>query len=406
MATNTRTTFDAVLKEFYEGTIRDILNSKTFLLNRVKKDSKSWSGRRVVYPVNTGRNEGIGARSENETLPTAQLQEYTEVRITPRYMYGRFEVTGPLMASSNGNAFAQAVASEMKGLTRDVKNDINRQLFNDGSGVLAQINATQNNTRNINVDNPGTRFLKKSMVVDTYDARTGGTIALDSAVISGINSSVQMQQQTASTVTDNHFVAREDAYGDELMGIMGIVDTGEFVRTFQNVDRNVYLNWRANVLGNSGNNRTLTLALMQQAVDAAEIAGSGEVNFVVAHTSVRREYINALTPDVRFLPMELRGGMKKLTFAGGEQEMPFEFDKHCELNSVYFLSTEAFTWYVLKDFHFAQEDGAILSRLANTDAYQGWLKFYGNLGCDAPNANSKLENITATVTELGTYELA
>src|SRR3990167_7658991 len=207
MATNTRTTFDAVLKEFYEGTIRDILNSKTFLLNRVKKDSKSWSGRRVVYPVNTGRNEGIGARSENETLPTAQLQEYTEVRITPRYMYGRFEVTGPLMASSNGNAFAQAVASEMKGLTRDVKNDINRQLFNDGSGVLAQINATQNNTRNINVDNPGTRFLKKSMVVDTYDARTGGTIALDSAVISGINSSVQMQLQTASTVTDNHFVA-------------------------------------------------------------------------------------------------------------------------------------------------------------------------------------------------------
>lgn len=376
------------------------------MCNRIKKDSKSWSGRRIVYPVNTSRNQGVGARAESGTLPAAQEQGFSEARITPNYLYGRFRVSGPLMASTRGNAFVQAMTYAMKSLQRDLMNDVNRQLFNDGSGVLCRVNGAVNNSTKVTVDEPNTRHMAKSMKVDFYSARTGGTKNDDSLTISSVNSTVKFTISAANTLANNDFVVREDAYANELMGLLGIVDTGAFVRTLQNIDRNTVAIWKANVLHNSGTNRALTLDLMQTAVDSAEIAGNGQVNFLVAHTSVRRQYINLLTPDVRFMPLELRGGMKRLKFAGGEEEMDFEFDKDCDYNRIYFLSLENFTWYVLKDFHFAQEDGSILYRVADTDEYEGWLKGYMELGCDAPNAQTVLKDITATGTELGNFQLA
>src|SRR3990167_569598 len=148
----TRTNWDAILKEFYEGSVRDQLNSKIFLTNRIKKDSKSWSGRRIVFPVNTSRNEGIGARSEGADLPAAQEQGFSEARVTPKYLYGRFRVSGHLMASTRGNAFVQAMKYAMKGLTRDMMNDVNRQLFNDASGVLCRVNGSTTNSTKVIVN--------------------------------------------------------------------------------------------------------------------------------------------------------------------------------------------------------------------------------------------------------------
>lgn len=408
MAGTTRTTYDAMLKDFYEGPVRDVLNSKTFLLSRLKRDSRSWSGRQIVKPVNVLRNQGIGARSEGGTLPGAQEQGFATMKVTSKYQYGRFKVSGPVMASSRGDkAFAPALGNSMKSLTRDLMNDLNRQIFNDASGVLCQVNGAVSNSTKVTVDAPGARYLARSMKIDTYSARTGGSIGLNSVTISAVNSSVKFTLTAAATATNNHFVIREDAYANELMGLLGIVDTGLYARTLFNIDRNTQLDWKANVLHNSGTNRSLTLALMQTGVDAAEIAGNGEIDFLAAHTSVRREYINLLAPDVRFVPTELRGGMRKLTFAGGAQgDIPFEFDKDCTYNRIYFLSLENFTWDVLSDFHFDDETGAILKQVADTDEFEGWLKGYVELECDKPNAQSVLTDISATVTNLGNYQVA
>ena len=72
----TMTNFDNVLKEFYEGAIRETLNNEVPLFRVLDESDREWSGRRVLWPVHTARNAGVGARSDNGTLPTAGNQTH------------------------------------------------------------------------------------------------------------------------------------------------------------------------------------------------------------------------------------------------------------------------------------------------------------------------------------------
>src|SRR5262245_14274530 len=139
----TRTTADPVLKEYYLPLVRQILNNKVFLLSQVEMNSEDIEGRRAVLAINTGRNSGIGARAEYGTLPTAGQQGYSEERVTLKYNYGRIEISGPAIASTQTDAgsFVRAVQSETQGVTRDLRNDVNRQLYGLGTGQIATLNA-------------------------------------------------------------------------------------------------------------------------------------------------------------------------------------------------------------------------------------------------------------------------
>src|SRR3990167_1906946 len=94
---------DSILKEFYEGDLRESLNSEIFLLKTLSKNDTAFSGRRVVYPINVQRSQAVGARADNGTLPTAQNEVYQESRITAKYNYGRIQITGPTIAASRND---------------------------------------------------------------------------------------------------------------------------------------------------------------------------------------------------------------------------------------------------------------------------------------------------------------
>ena len=68
------------------------------------------------------------------------IEELYDVAVIPNaYLYGRIKVTGPTIraARDNAGAFVTAVESEIKGVTRDMKKAINRQLHSDGTDALA-----------------------------------------------------------------------------------------------------------------------------------------------------------------------------------------------------------------------------------------------------------------------------
>jgi hypothetical protein len=139
----TRSTADAVLKEFYLPGIRSILNNELFLLSQVETNSEDIEGRRAVLAINTGRNQGIGARAEMGTLPDAGHQTYNEERISLKYNYGRIQLSGPVIRSmgSDRGSFTRAIQSETQGVTRDLRNDVNRQLYAGGVGTIAVLSA-------------------------------------------------------------------------------------------------------------------------------------------------------------------------------------------------------------------------------------------------------------------------
>jgi len=421
------TNFDKVLKDYYEGPVREHLNNKVTILKYTEKSSRKWQGRAVVFPINLSRNSGVGARAASGNLPSAGNQGYVESRITSKFLYGRIEVSGPVIAASRGDkgAFVSALKSEIAGMRRDLRVDMARQTYgvniggiNDSAGppvpggtqtgVLAQATAGATVTTaaagvNVNFDNPGTRYLKKGMRMQLGSiAELGGTSAEAVEVVSVTSATVAKCKslETGSvTVQDDDFFTRGDtsgnAFDNEITGLEQMVQNEG---TLQTIDPTTDVEWKANVLDNSGTNRPLSLELMQLAVDNTDEVSGEEPDLIIGHHSIRREYINLLTSDVRYAPEQLKGGFQKLTYSGGTNPITFEFDRYAPYNRVYFLHTKDIKQYVLQDWKWADRDGSVMNRVANQDSWEAFMCWYGNLGLDRRHSQTVLKDITVSNT--------
>jgi len=136
--TATITTFNAILKNWYVGPVIDALNSEIAVLKHFEKATLDWNGRQAVIPIHISRNTGVQYAAEYAgvaNLPVAGRQGYGRLLVTARYQYGRFEITGPAIASAkNGGkaAFVGWVDAEMNRLKDDVKNTANKAMVSGG----------------------------------------------------------------------------------------------------------------------------------------------------------------------------------------------------------------------------------------------------------------------------------
>lgn len=385
----TLTTLDAILKNQYLGPVREQLNNKTVLMKRLERDDESVVGKNFTIPLHVGRNEGIGARAEGGTLPTAGAQSYKETIVPMKYIYGRIKLTGPTIkaARNNEGAFIRAVDSEMKGLSRDMNSSLNRQLWGDGTGALTVCGTTSNSTT---VVVASTAKLRVGMPIDVLVTADGTTsTGATGRTVSSIASSTTFVISGAAITTDNTFsVYVAGSRGNEIMGMSGIFSA---TSTLQGLDVSTYPYWKANVLANGGSNRSISEVLMQTAMDTTESTGNGEVTAIYTSYGVRRAYQALLQADRVYQNVQkFDGGFEALMYNG----KPIFVDKDAPANKVFFVDENQLKIYRLADFDWMQEDGAILSRVSGEDAYEAVLYGYMELGCSARNAQTLLADIT------------
>lgn len=142
MATNL-STLSNILKEYYLGPVAEQLNNEVLLLSRLETKSEDLVGRRAYVPLHWGRSGGIGARAESAALPSAGQQQYEKAVYDLKYLYGRVEVTGPSMAKTKNEAgaFLQALKSELDGVRSDLRKDLARQVYGDGTATVARVSS-------------------------------------------------------------------------------------------------------------------------------------------------------------------------------------------------------------------------------------------------------------------------
>ena len=145
----TSTSVQALLHDFYRGPIQETLNQETLMVEMLEKGSFTWAGKQVVIPLHLGRNTGVGYRgihgatpSGIGNLPTAGSQVRQNIISNATYLYGRFEIDGPSMASAKKggkHTFAGALDDEMNRLVDDLRDHANLMFF-VGSEVKGLIN--------------------------------------------------------------------------------------------------------------------------------------------------------------------------------------------------------------------------------------------------------------------------
>lgn len=384
----------------------------------VKKDVKQykWEGRQAIVPLHKSRNYGTKSVSETGTLPTAGNQGYVDMKIPVQRTYGRIQLTAQVMKQSVGDkaAFASALETEQTRMVEDLARQRNRMLAGFGSGTLAVISGSTNNATQT-LKNPGgvtgttnpTRFVRPGMVIAITDSSgtfeavktvssvddTNGTVTFDSA-LNGTDGWLLSLGVVGST---------ESSYNLEPMGILGIVDGTTYVSSLFNVDRSNAANafFKSQVLSSVGN---ISPDLLQRAIDNTQERSGKVIDGLLCHHSVRRELVKLSEADRRYNidgagPQNFDTGTKAgvfdkdLTFGG----KPIEVDKDFAYGTLVGYKKANLFWIPLVEGEWADEDGKILLRVANSDSYEGRYRIMDNFFSDRGNAHFRADGINATV---------
>lgn len=463
-----RAAADAVLKDFFLGPVRDQLNSETLLMRRLEKNEEIVEGRYIVMPLHTGRNVGVMARRESgvvtngSLLPAAGRQGYTDMRFLTRYNYGRIKLTGPVMAScrSQRGAFVRILDEEVKGLVRDLKNDINRQMYGDASGRIGTVAALPggsvitvrepwdfaNQAASLKWFQPGDRLLAEdwSAATSTIIGTTAGNIAIEVSSVDIKNKQLTMASAIGGALAVNdHLLRAYDAgvaasvgastlrgatsaatYNEaaEMMGLIGIL-SGDGTGT---------TNWPRNAVEGTYNAIGAGLAYAGANASAAVGATVQGVTHSIwrsnnfFNTGVPRalstnlmqtafdacEVLGQATPTIGICSHGVRRAyvdmlqadrrfVNEFMLDGGFKAVDFNGipivpDKDCPEGTLFFLSEPNLMIGRMSDFYWLDKDGAILSRVSGVDEWEAILAWYSELATDRRNAHAVIGDIAVS----------
>lgn len=425
----------AILKEDYRDAIIEELNNDTPILNQFSKgdaEGLEVAGKYVVYPVHLGRNTGAGSAAEGDTLPVAGNQTFVDVNIYYKYTYGRFQVSRPLIKASakSRGAFKKAMDIGMSGLVKDVSRVRNRELFGNGTGVLAKVAGTQTTSATLTIKDAGgvpyndsngnpigagryfqpndyVIFVRKADPTAALDADiVGSAVAMKISSISSDLNTLTFSATTGITLNDGDLivmcpgqVATQCSINKEPMGLLGIIDDGTYLTTLHNISRSTYSQWKGTVRTINGN---LDLDQLQRAEDLAiERSGKSEKLTLFSHYSIMREYKKQLLTVKRYVndySMKPDAGFNR-DLAWGDH--PWKEDRMCPYGMIFGVDAAKNVRYVNDEGGWVDDDGTTILRVANQDSYEARWAVYDNFINDEPAGCFRMDGITASVDVTG-----
>lgn len=407
MANFDLTNMDNLLKDYYLGPIRDLINYRTILSRYVARNRKDVSGRQIVTPVMYELNQGLGSRAEDVALPAAGYERTQLSKTTIKYNYGALRITGPALEAMKNDrgSFTRAMPWETRMLTKSMGKEWNGQLYRYGTGKLTQANGAGTSSTSLTVDNA--QYLKVGMLIDLWDGSTKDVDGIEITAISGTTITLA----SAQTWADNAAVTRKGVAssataGTDMMGLLGIVDDGTFVSTLQNIARSGNPHWQAANIQDSVGSWT-TNDVIQDALDDIDDQGGEEPDVIITTRQVRTSIARQLLSMRRFTkPFRLEGGFRAIDYEG----IPVVADSECPKDhsldgagghAMFILNLDTFWIAELMDWSWLHDQNGGVLRVTGADgavkdAYVANLKGYHNFVSNGPLYNARLAGITPT----------
>lgn len=381
------------LKELYEAPIADNVQKETILMQRIESTKEGVvqkaGGKYVDFPVIVGRNGGISFRSEGETLGNPGRSRMKEANVGLMYGYARTRVNGQLfeIAETDKQAFVNAIDQEMKVLEESVKKDQNRIAYGDGTGKIATVSVTSGPATTFTVSDA--YWLEIDHEIDILNSAgtlaTGGggrtitNVDYDTGVVT-VDSNVTV---TATT----HFVTRQGNYTSGTRREPGGLDY--MLNNAVNLHGITDPFWKAQ---NTVLNNNLSESAMIAICDKIRRWGGG-VTAIFCSLGVRRAYFNLLTQQRQMVnTMEFSGGFSGLKFTHGK-DIPVVEDPDSPASTMYFLTEKDLRVYNTKDWHFEDKTGSLFTQVANTDAFDVFMKRYFEFGVRRRNGFGALTGV-------------
>ncbi|MCM1194864.1 MAG: phage major capsid protein [Firmicutes bacterium] len=379
---------DNALKTLYLGVVAEQLNTAVNpLLAKIQQTSSDVWGKEIRKLAPFGINGGIGAGTEDGTLPEAASNNYAQFVLTLKNLYGTIEISDKAMRASENSsgAFVNLLEAEMEGLLKASKFNFGRMLFGDGSGVVATVSSNSGNV--ITVDD--VRNVMEGMVVDVIGSvteaktlsarrivevdRANKKITLDGAAIA------------SSALQEGDKITVQGSYGNELTGLKAIFGDSSTLYGLSRFGNK----WLTPYKKTSS---AITDIVIQTAMDELEEVAGSAADFIVCSSGVKRAYQDYLiTNRTNIDVMNLQGGYKAISYNG----IPVVSDRFAPKGTMYILNTSDFHLHQLCDWRWLEgDDGRVIRQIANKPVYTVTLVKYADMICDRPIGQAMICGIT------------
>ena len=390
----TLTTADNALKNIYLGVVANELNTTSNpLYNQIINSTSDVWGKNIIKLAPHGMNGGVGAGTEDGSLPVAGESKYMTLNSSLKNLYGKIEISDKaIRASANDTgAFVNLLNAEMEGLLSASKFNLARMLYGDGSGVVASITSATLAEQTLKVDS--IRNIMEGMIVDFYKQ---DVLVPNLSGVKILSIDHSAKQITISAFFDATFVSSATSHkmyvqgskDNELTGLDAIFNV--LRPTLYGLNKEDY-SWMNPYNRPKLPNETFDEELMQAAIDEVSRKCDSVIDFIVCDNATRRMYQKYLsTQKMNIDFMELKGGQTAISFNG----IPLVADKLAQAGKMYMLATKDFCLHQLCDWQWLEgEDGSILKQKAGYPTYSATLVKYADLICSKPGGQAVLTNL-------------
>lgn len=402
MASLTTTTLNAALKEALPAGRLEFIGFKDNPMLAMIPKMKNFGGKLYHIPVWFGGNQGISSIfATAQTSKTGGL--FTEFDLTRVRKYGLTSIDIEAIYASDRDeyAFIKARTAEIENVTRNVSNDIAKDLygnFGGSRGVIASGSATTviTLTKPQDVVNFGVGMSVQSSATDG----TSGVVLAEVAVITALDLDLGTLTKVGAWNAGGNFLATQFLFraGDFGVCISGLDSwlpasapgATPFFGCVRSVDP-----VRLGGIRHDGASSSIEEALQDAAVKVGLQGGSPDVVFMnfTDYGDLRKslgskvvyDRATTKTAGISFSAIVLYG-------LAGKGDVKIVADRSCPKGIAYMLQLDSWEFCTLGDaprmLSVPGQDAIIFDSTA--DSVEVRTGFYGNLGCHAPNFNARI----------------
>ncbi len=381
-----------LLQKVIRPAVEDQFTTKSLLYQIAKKNFgiSKWVSDTFYFPVRTQKMGGTIALPDGESLQQGSFK-LAQGNGVVKLQTGAFTIGKKALAVKDAGSIVPLLTSASNFITKDLVNDINRQLFGTGDAVLGTVTgATTAVTTVTIVPQGGTNgdiTMEDIVTAGDYITDGAGTGVVQISSVDG-NVVTVASAQTYADVASIKKLTASGVAADEIDGLGELFANG----TYLGLDPATSPSWKAIVDDNAGTPVALAITDMNNLYTKANKVGN--VKYIFMNQTLFAKYGSVLTSQIRFTPENvLGGGWKGLDFMGGNAKVVLDYN--CPDDSVIMLSPDKLSIGELQPLQFESGTNGTLLRESGKVSYEVVETALLNLVTFARKAHAILTNRTA-----------
>jgi hypothetical protein len=411
VATNTLTTYNEVLKDWYvDGKIKELSYAKNWLLALIQKDnSQQAGGRAYIQPIDIELPGGASADfGEGMTNNTANL--YDQFVLSRKAQYQRVLVDYELLAATKDkrSAFNKAMDLFDKGF-RSFGSKLGKRLYRTVGGSVGRLALSSTTTTTLTFEDRAQIFNVMIGMKLQFSATDGTGSLLDGGdfvTVTGVdhrNNQCTIDADLATTINGVATTSYAFQKGDYNACVNGLEDwlpvddrVTRLAASYNSVTRSVAPVYLGGVYVDG-----TAMALDEVLINLVGEVGlyGGDTDTIIANPRTisdmqllagSRLKMEQMEGEMRSASGEVLVGFNGFKSVIGDKTVRVMGDRHCPMTRVYALSLPTWTLYHAGEFvnWLGEEvDGNKLAKAQNEPSAEARLGNWCNLGCSAPGHN-------------------